>query len=469
LLPSRLSSKKKLHQECLHERYRETETLLATVQTEIAQSGIASVIQSLEPLLRSALFRDAARMLEGLLNDRSLLPDDEPARALECIYPNRPIQVQTLFGALTLRRNYYFHQMAKTGRCPLDHMLDLVRGNTPGVAKLICRASSIAVSYEGAADDLLAYAGLELCGRSFGRFVAEVTPSLLEAQASQPASKGDAIDILYVSEDGTGVPLRRAELVGVKGKHPDGAARTREAKLGCVFTQTLTDEDGQRLRDPDSTTYVGTFEGCRQSGILLRAEAFRRGYARAKKVVYLGDGALWIWENARLNFPDAVLILDFYHGTEHLGALAAALLGAGPAAKAQQALWCSEMKATSSAPIIHQAQNLLEAGRTSMTQEMIGIVEREIAYFKNNLERTQYGEFLAKEYFIGSGVVEAGCKTVVGRRLKQSGMFWNKQGGQDLLGLRCMVLHPDFKEIWEARLPLLAAQRAKVPRWQAAA
>ena len=57
--------------------------------------------------------------MENLLNDRSLVPDDEPARALECIYPNRPIQVQSLFGVLTLMRNYYFHQMAKTGRCPL--------------------------------------------------------------------------------------------------------------------------------------------------------------------------------------------------------------------------------------------------------------------------------------------------------------------------------------------------------------
>lgn len=68
------------------------------------------------------------------------------------------------------------------------------------------------------------------------------------------------------------------------------------------------------MRDPDSTTYVGTFEGCRQSGILLRAEALRRGYARAKTTVYLGDGAHWIWENARQIFPDAVLILDFFTG-----------------------------------------------------------------------------------------------------------------------------------------------------------
>ena len=87
------------------------------------------------------------------------------------------------------------------------------------------------------------------------------------------------------------------------------------------------------LRDPDSTTYVATFEDCRELGSLLRAEALRCGYASAPTTVYLGDGAAWIWENARLNFRDAVQILDFYHASEHAGELAAALPGAAPAPK----------------------------------------------------------------------------------------------------------------------------------------
>ena len=81
----------------------------------------------------------------------------------------------------------------------------------------------------------------------------------------------------------------------------------------------------------------------------------------------------------------------------------------------------------------------------------------------------QYGEFLAKGYFIGNGVGEAGCKTLAGRRLKQSGMFWNQQGGENILALRCMILHPKLVDLWEARLPLLKAERAKAPRWKAAA
>lgn len=416
--------------------------------------------------MRDALFRDARALIEELFNDRRLVPDVAAARPLETIYEDRPCQVQTLFGVITLRRRYYYHTKAHTGRCPLDHALDLVHGHTPGLARLICRASAQSASYQAAGQDLLAYTGLDLESRGFGRFVAEITPLLREAQASLPArAPAHPIPIFYVASDGTGVPLRRSELSGTKGRQPDGTAHTREAKLGCLFTQTSTDEEGHPLRDPDSTTYVGTFEDCRELGSLLRAEALRRGYSHAHITVYLGDGAAWIWENARINFPDAVQILDFYHASEHVGQLAIALLGSGPKAKTQQSLWCREMKALSSAPVIASAQQQLEERRRELCPEQIQTIEREIGYFSTNAERTRYGYFQAQGYFIGSGVVEAGCKTVVGRRLKQSGMFWSHRGGDDLLALRCMILGPAFSEIWDARLPLLKAQRVKPPKW----
>lgn len=83
---------------------------------------------------------------------------------------------------------------------------------------------------------------------------------------------------------------------------------------------------------PDSTSYVGTMGDCRENGEQLRAEALRRGLALAQTVIFLGDGAAWIWENARLFFPSAIQILDFYHAVEHLGVLARALYGEGNSA-----------------------------------------------------------------------------------------------------------------------------------------
>lgn len=411
--------------------------------------------------------RDARGMVEELLNERSLLPDEATPLPAESCYAQRARRVQTLFGPIKLWRKYFHHARSHTGRSPLDDTLDLVRGHTPALAKLICRAATQSSSYHEAAQDLAAYSGLQLDARGFGRLVAELAPTLGEALATLPALRvpPQGIPVLYVSSDGTGVPMRREELTGVHGKQPDGSAHTREVKLGCVFTQSSTDEEGQPLRDPDSTSYMGTFEGCREAGILLRQEALRRGYGSAHEVVYLGDGAAWVWENARANFPGAVQILDFYHASEHAGTLAHALLGAGSdQAKAQAHTWCQDMKATSSATLIQQARDLLDTRRdlSAQQREEAG---REIAYFHTHAQRTRYGQFRAKGYFIGSGVVEAGCKTVVGRRLKQSGMFWSQRGGHDLLSLRCLMLGPHFDAAWHARRPILAAQQAKARHW----
>lgn len=407
-------------------------------------------------------------MIEALLNDRQLVPDNDTARPLETLHRNRPRRVQTIFGSIKIKRCYFHHREAKLGRAPLDEALDLVGGHTPAVARLICRASTQCGSYIQAAEDLEAYTGLALEGRGFGRLVAQVAPTLNQALATLEPDSTDMppVPVMYVSSDGTGIPARRAELKGRKGKQVDGSARTREAKLGCVFTQTCCDKDGEPLRDPDSTSYVGTLDACRRAGTLLREEAYRRGYGKALQTVYIGDGASWVWENARINFPGATQILDFYHAAEHLGELARAIFGsAGETASTCQSRWCTKMKRDSAAPIVVSAKRLLARRRDQMDDEQIKVIQREINYFQTNAERTRYGDFRAQGYFIGSGVVEAGCKTVIGRRMKQSGMFWSVSGAEHLLSLRCLLLGPHLDAAWEARKPILAAQRNHARRW----
>ena len=78
---------------------------------------------------------------------------------------------------------------------------------------------------------------------------------------------------------------------------------------------------------------------------------------------------------------------------------------------------------------------------------------------------SQDGHYQANGWFIGSGVIEAGCKTVIGRRLKQSGMFWSQTGAEDILSLRCLVLGPHFDAAWKARREILDPQQAKSKRW----
>jgi hypothetical protein len=79
-------------------------------------------------------------------------------------------------------------------------------------------------------------------------------------------------------------------------------------------------------------------------------------------------------------------------------------------------------------------------------------VEKELGYFVSNVKRMQYGTFRRNGFFIGSGVVEAGCKTVIGGRCKQSGMFWGKEGAENVLALRCIYSSRRLENFWKERL-----------------
>jgi hypothetical protein len=341
----------------------------------------------------------------------------------------------------------------------------LVESFSPAVAHLMAHASAKSGSYAEAAADLRLYAGLEIETRAFDRLVQRVAPVLTEALESlAPTAEAEPIPVFYLEADGTGVPMRHEELEGRAGRQPDGRAKTREAKLGCVFTQTVTDEDGQPLRDPDSTSYVGTFAGASDLGILLRQEARRRGLGRAQQLVFLGDGASWVWEIARLNFPDAIQILDFYHASEYVGELAVLLFSTDEAERLRQReRWMRRMKETDPSEMLQEIRTLLTTG--DFLPEQTEKINAKIGYFENHAARTRYGEFRAKGYFIGSGVIEAGCKCVVGRRLKQSGMFWSEAGAENLLRLRCLVLGPHESNAWTAYPEILAQHRARARRW----
>ena len=78
-------------------------------------------------------------------------------------------------------------------------------------------------------------------------------------------------------------------------------------------------------------------------------------------------------------------------------------------------------------------------------------IRTEADYFHNNAERMRYPTFRRQHLFVGSGVIEAGCKTVIGSRFKQSGMFWTVRGANAILALRCCQLNGRFEEYWEAR------------------
>ena len=401
-------------------------------------------MEAIELGLREALMKDGRKLLERLYGQEDLQIPENTSRPGEKCHPERAKNIQTLFGPIRVGRNYFYRPEDGQGRFPLDEALGLVHSFSPALVRLSARAAA-KEGYESASQDLLVQAGVAIEGRQIQRLVNLVAGSVAAQLEQGPDLDSAAIPKFYVEVDGTGVPMVSEELAGRPGKQEDGSAKTREAKLGAVFTQTKNDEEGLPLRDHASTTYVGSFETAVDFGLRVRKEALRRGLGRAQKVVFIGDGAAWVWELARVNFPQAVLILDLYHALERLHELCEGLYGAGsPWASRIEQNWADRMRSD-------QIQDVINAARQRLADLALPpdhSLEKQIAYLQNHKDKMLYKTYRDHGLFYGSGVIEGGCKSVIGQRLKQSGMFWTVTGATSVLDLRIALKSNRWDECW---------------------
>ena len=402
-------------------------------------------MEAVELGLREALMKDGRKLLEQLYNQPGLAVAGDASQPGEKRHPGRGKAVHTLFGEIRVARNYYYHPEEDCGRVPLDQALGLVGSFSPGLVRLSARAAA-KEGYESASDDLRVQAGVNIEGRQIQRLVNAVGRRVGD-QLEQGADRSTApLPILYLEADATGVPMVAAALEGRPGKQPDGSSKTREVKLGAVFTQTQTDEAGRPVRDPGSTTYVGSFEPAVDFGGRLRKEARRRGLGRARKVVFLGDGAAWIWELARVNFPRAILILDLFHVLERLHTLCEGLYGEGsPWAIRMEENWAAMLKNDHVGEVIAAARRRL----ADLSPGADPALAKQIAYLENHQDKMLYKTYREQGLFYGSGVVEGGCRSVIGQRLKESGMFWTEEGATHLLNMRVALKSNRWDECWD--------------------
>jgi hypothetical protein len=400
-------------------------------------------MEAVELGLREALFKDGRKLLEDFYNQDGLPVPEDASHPGEKCHPQRAKNIRTLFGVIQVRRNYYYHPNTQTGRCPLDRSLGLVESFSPAVVRLSARAAA-KEGYESASEDLRVQAGLSIEGRQIQRLVNWVAPQVAQQLEQGQDSHQDPIPIFYAEVDGTGVPMVAEELKGRPGKQEDGSSKTREVKLGAIFTQTKTDEEGLPVRDHGSTTYVGSFQTAVDFGTRVRQEALRRGLGRALKVVFIGDGAAWIWELARVNFPLAILILDLYHALERLHELCEGLYGAASP-------WALRMEQTWSVLIKNdQVGEVITAARRRLTDlpQPDESLEKQIAFFEHHQDKMRYKTYRDQGLFYGSGVIEGGCRSVIGQRLKESGMFWTETGATSVLDLRIALKSNRWDECW---------------------
>lgn len=440
---------------------REVEQLLERIFWQRQKTGGLD-LEAVEMAVRSAMHQAGASALSQLLQ---FDPPGVEERQLPCAcghkanyFGLRAKPLLTAVGEAQCLRPYYLCERCHQGQFPMDVDLDIVDTElSPGVRRMMAVVGHEA-AFDRGREQLKLLAGLTVTTKAVER-TAEMIGQEIEHHQEQarkralqlelPIPLGPRIPVLYVEMDGTGVPMVRKETQGRAGKQDDQPAHTREAKLGCVFTQTKVDDDGYPVRDDASTTYVGAIESCEDFGRRLYAEAWRRGWARAQRRVVLGDGAEWIWNQAELHFPDATQIVDLYHAREHLWKLSAKLY---PNDSPAQKRWVMVRKDKLDDGNIKALVRALRSAADSHP-ELAKEIHTEANYFESNKHRMHYPEFRKQGLFVGSGVIEAGCKTVLGR-LKRSGMFWTVRGANAIIALRCCQLSGRFEDYWESRRAL---------------
>ncbi len=417
-------------------------------------------LEAVELMMRSAMHRAGAAGMTQLLRFPVPPPDK---RALPCACGHtaryqelRSKSVLTALGRVELSRPYYLCSQCHKGQFPADAELDVDNTEySPGVRRMLAVVGQEAPfdhgrqQMESLADLKVTTKAVERTAESIGADIAAREQQQIQRslQLDLPIVLGARVPFLYVLMDGTGVPVVKKETEGRAGKRPGEPAHTREAKLGCVFTQTKWDAEGYPIRDPDSTTYTGAIETADEFGKRIYLEAWNRGWSRAEKKVVIGDGAEWIWNIAQEQFPGAVQIVDLFHARQHLWDLARKLF---PLDKAERERWIATEQDKLDRGNIEELVRSLRAIQTA-DSDLSKEIFTQADYFDKNRERMRYPKFREQHLFVGSGVIEAGCKTVIGGRLKQSGMFWTVRGANAIIALRCCQMNGEFEDYWESR------------------
>jgi hypothetical protein len=352
----------------------------------------------------------------------------------------RGVRVLSIFGWSTYRRSYY---QCECGRrwFALDEEQGLRAGQaTEGMSSLLGLAG-ITVSFEEASRQIQQYLQVEVCANT----IRQETQRIGKKQAMKEQTwieQSQDLDYLqererqpkgpkrmYGSIDGAFVPLEK---------------EWKEAKT--VSWYQVGPRYGQKELHAREISYYTSLEPAETFGSLLWGTSVHHQADHADELIFVCDGAAWIWKLVTHYFPNAVQIVDWYHACQYLHAVAEAL----SLSQAEIDNWLNVMKT-----LLWEGQVEFIIKACRILQNQVGHpAERLISYYTNNLDRMQYAHFRAKGYFIGSGTVESACKQIVSMRLKRSGARWTHQGASLTAKARTAWLSNSWHSV--TQLPLVA-------------
>ena len=438
-----------------------TAELTAAVEQHLEEWEQAD-LGTIETQAQQVFRRLGGALLGRLAQLRVAAQAGRPARCPQCAGPlrlvdgARPRFLQGLVGEATVRRPYYHCEACHQGTAPLDSAWGLGSGAlTPALARVVCRVGIESAFGQGA----------DLVWEQLGvRVEEEVVRGATEASGHlAEADQQDRERWRVPTEQVT--PILLVALDGVL-VHERAAWReckiVRVAPLGPLLV--VDQQTGEMHLALGPSGYAAGLEDADACWRRAMREAWRPGWGRGVRVVVvLGDGAEWIWRQARWQLSrsgvEVVEILDFYHVCEHRATVAAAVFGAG-SLRAQD--WLAQQRHT----LRHQGPRPVRRALSKLHPPTVAAAEevrKARGYFRTHAARMRYPQFRARQFPIGSGAIESCAKNLIQQRQTQAGMRWSAPGAQAVASLRALHRSGRWTAFWQSqpqcRLRLLPAAR----------
>lgn len=357
--------------------------------------------------------------------------------------------VITLMGQIRVSRAYYLCDDCHEGTYPLDEKLGFCAGALSAALQEALAMTGVHLPFELASDLFERLTQVAISDNGVREATERIGQERLEADESLVEAAWD-LQRLELPEGPSEAPKRLYGSVDETSVHTEEG--WRKPKLGSWYT---TDEppldkppDEWELRG-EEISYYGDITEAEDFGRLMYVTGLQRGAHRAEELIFIADGAQWIWRLVEDHFPNALQIVDWYHAAEYVWKVAHGVYGEGSdlaeawANKRLTELWEGDFEAMLSAFRAH----------LNPTQKD-DPVQKAITYFQNNRDRMRYPEFRAQGLQIGSGTIESGCKRVISARLKQAGMIWSLKGARQVIKARAMLLSNEWDDFCQQRQPL---------------
>jgi hypothetical protein len=336
--------------------------------------------------------------------------------------------VVMMSATLRVQRRYYYCRLCDSGFCPADARLGLCGSAYTGqVQHQVARLCAMA-PYAVAAETFESLCGVCVSPSHCQQMVEWVDRRAVAYLRGQErlafadrVPSGPAVDVLYVEADGVHTPV---------------IGGWREMKVGVCFEKNAS---GARV-GKRYVSHLGTAEAFGEAWYSMAAH---RGAERARRVVVLGDGAHWIWNQAQMHFPQAIQILDLWHVLERLWEVGRAAFGLEDSSHLRD--WVETQKTFLD---LGQVGSFL-GGLEVLQEQHPDCVEigEALTYYRNNQCRMDYPRYRSLGLDVGSGAAESGCKQVVSQRLKGAGMRWREAGASAIARLRCLMLSLQWSEV----------------------